>query len=64
VPIIVELSVLTDPVKVKVCVPATAVKVTFCPLIVPVIAAEPLLQFGADELEIEKEMLPLNELSF
>jgi hypothetical protein len=64
VPTIVELSVLTDPVKVKVCVPATAVKVTFCPLIVPVIAAEPLLQTDADEPEIEKATLPAKELLF
>ncbi len=39
----VEPSKLSVPVKVKVCVPAIAVRVTFWPLIVPVIAADPLL---------------------
>jgi hypothetical protein len=53
-----------DPLKVKVCAPATAVNVTFCPLIVPVIAAEPLLHAGADETEIEKRALPVSELLF
>jgi hypothetical protein len=37
------LSRLTVPVKVKVCVPAAAVRVTFAPLRVPVIVADPLL---------------------
>ena len=40
---IVEPSALSIPVNVKVCVPATAVRVTFPPLIVPLIEAVPLL---------------------
>ena len=39
----VDPSELRVPVNTKVCVPAIAVRVTFCPLIVPVIGAEPLL---------------------
>jgi hypothetical protein len=44
VPIIVELPALRVPVKVKLCVPAIAVRVIFWPVTVPVIGAEPLLQ--------------------
>src|SRR5215467_9431177 len=63
VPARVELSKLIVPLKVNVCVPATAVRLMFWPLMVPVTAAEPLLQTveGVGEAT-EKAMLPVNEL--
>jgi hypothetical protein len=44
VPAIVVPPALRVPVKLKVCTPATIVRVTFWPVTVPVTEADPLLQ--------------------
>ena len=60
---------LSTPVKVRVCVAATAVRVTFAPLTVPVTGADPLLQRvgrlpDCGGKKIEYVMAPLTEPLF